>query len=275
MKVVNSLIERCFEVVELLAEDGGAMRLGDISEHLELPKSVTHRLLTSLVGIGWIEQEQETGFYSLTLRLAIVGQRHLIATKIPDVCQPVLDRLANQGRDLVRMAMVENERLTWVAFAQGARTGVIYHPEMIAKVPLHCTSGGKAFLATLPDEDAVRLALSDRDFGKPGRFGPKAPRTVEEVMRSLAETRERGWSTVFEEASEGVGAVAAAICLDDAGRTVVGTVSLAGPIFRFTQLHVEKMAGLVTAAARELGSLWPLRPRQTVQLPAAVSSRKR
>lgn len=274
MKIVNSLAERCFEVVELLAEDGRSMRLGEISEHLSLPKSVTHRLLASLVAIGWIEQEQETGFYRLTLRLAIVGQRFLIATKIPDVCQPVLDRLAAQSRDLVRMAMVEKERLTWVAFSQGARTGLIYHPEMIAKVPLHCTAGGKAWLATLPVQDAVRLALSDRDFGKAGRFGPKAPRSVEELIRSLAETRERGWAAVFEEAQEGVGAVAATIRLDDDDRMAVGTVSVAGPIFRYSPAHVETLAPIVTAAARELATLWPLRLTHQQQQPITAAARQ-
>src|SRR5215471_8471856 len=124
LRVVKSLIARAFTVIEMLADDARSVRLGEISEHLDLPKSATHRLLATLCRIGWVEQERETGFYRLTLRLAITGQRFLIATRIPDICQPVLDELAHESRELVRMAIIEGEGLTWVAFSQGAQSGL-------------------------------------------------------------------------------------------------------------------------------------------------------
>ena len=75
MKVVNPLLERCFEVIELLAEDAQPVRLGVISEKLGLQKGAVHRLLAALCSMGWVEQMPDTGFYRLTLRLAIMGQR--------------------------------------------------------------------------------------------------------------------------------------------------------------------------------------------------------
>ena len=33
------------------------------------------------------------------------------------------------------MAVVEGERLSWVAFVQGRRSGLVYQPEMIGMVP--------------------------------------------------------------------------------------------------------------------------------------------
>src|SRR5207247_932590 len=84
MKVVNPLLERCFQLIEFLAEEPRAYRLGVISERLGLQKGAAHRLLAALCDMGWVEQEPETGFYRLTLRLAIMGQRVLLATRPPE-----------------------------------------------------------------------------------------------------------------------------------------------------------------------------------------------
>src|SRR5438552_2384895 len=89
MKVVNPLLERCFQLIEFLAEEPRAYRLGVISERLGLQKGAVHRLLAALCSMGWAEQEPETGFYRLTLRLALMGQRVLLATRIPDLAAPI------------------------------------------------------------------------------------------------------------------------------------------------------------------------------------------
>lgn len=94
--------ERCLSIIELLADDAREMALGEIAERLGLPKSGAHRLLATLVDLGWAEQNANTSFYRLTMRLTTLGQRFFVATGIPDVCQPVLDRLAAQCREFGR-----------------------------------------------------------------------------------------------------------------------------------------------------------------------------
>lgn len=251
-------IQRCFHVLELLA-DGRSAPLGEISDDLALPKSATHRLLQTLCKLGWAEQDRDTGSYRLTLRLAIAGQRLLVGTRIPELCQPILDRLARECTDLVRLAVVQDETLTTVAFSQGARVGLIYQPEMIATVPLHCTATGKSWLATLPTTEAVRLAVRQKDFGKPGAFGPRALGTVEELIEVLEQTRKRGWSCACEENERGVGAVAAVIRRDGDSGPAVGAVSIAGPLTRYDEHGMRSAGERVVAGARELAGVWPLR----------------
>src|SRR2546423_11282218 len=101
--------ERCLAIIELLAERAASMPLGEIAERLGLPKSGAHRLLATLVNLGWAEQDPETSFYRLTMRLAVLGQQYFIATGIPDICQPLLDRLANRSREFARLAVVDGQ----------------------------------------------------------------------------------------------------------------------------------------------------------------------
>ena len=262
MKVVNSLLERCFQLIELLAEEPRSFRLGVISERLDLQKGAVHRLLTALCNMGWVEQEPDTGFYRLTLRLAIMGQRVLLATRIPDLTRPILQKLADESQELVRMAIVEGERLSWVAFVQGRHTGLIYQPEMIGKVPLPVTANGKAWLSTLPSEDAIRIA-NEEGFPPPGRFGPRAIRSIDALIPALDETRARGWGMSYEEAEQGIAAIAAPIRPSGPNTPAVATCSVAGPLMRFGADDIMRNASLVMAAANEIAAIWPLRTAQT------------
>jgi len=118
--------ERCLAIIELLADGARDMPLGEIAERLKLPKSGAHRLLATLVDLGWAEKDPETSFYRLTMRLATLGQQFYVATGIPDICQPILDRVAQQSREFVRLAVVDGHFLVWVAHAQGASAGLRY-----------------------------------------------------------------------------------------------------------------------------------------------------
>jgi IclR family acetate operon transcriptional repressor len=252
--------ERCLDIIELLADGASNISLGEIAERLGLPKSGAHRLLATLVELGWAEQDADTSFYRLTMRLAILGQRFYVATGIPDICQPLLDRLASQCREFARLAVVSGDSLTWLAHAQGATGGLLYQPSLATNtVPLYATATGKAWLATLPAEQAIQRVMKN-GFGDADRYGPNAVRTIEAFLRELKNTTQRGFGVAVNEAEPGVTAVAAAICADKGG-VALGTVSVAGPSVRMTERRITELAPLVVQCASELASLWPLRSR--------------
>lgn len=252
--------ERCLSIIELLADDAREMALGEIAERLGLPKSGAHRLLATLVDLGWAEQDANTSFYRLTMRLTTLGQRFFVATGIPDVCQPVLDRLAGQCREFARLAVVDGDSLTWFAHAQGATVGLLYQPSLTtSNVPINVTASGKIWLTTLPIDKAIENALRI-GFDTVGKYGPNAIRSVDALKRELAATAKRGYALAVNEAEPGVTAVAAAIRPVGGGPTL-GTVSIAGPSVRLTETRVREIAPLVIKTATELADLWPLRPR--------------
>ncbi|TIR47368.1 MAG: MarR family transcriptional regulator, partial [Mesorhizobium sp.] len=109
MKVVNSLIENCFAILEVLATEARSMRLSDVADRLHLQRSGAHRVLTTLVGLGWVEQDKATDFYRLSLKLPAIGYRFLQAASLPDVLQPVLDKVAGETRELVRLAALASD----------------------------------------------------------------------------------------------------------------------------------------------------------------------
>jgi IclR family transcriptional regulator, acetate operon repressor len=252
--------ERCLAIIELLSDGARAMPLGEIADRLTLPKSGAHRLLATLIDIGWVEKDPDTSFYRLTMRLAILGQQFYVATGIPDICQPLLDRLAQQCLEFVRLAVVDGHSLVWVAHAQGASAGLRYQPSLASNtVPLFATASGKAWLATLPTDEAMRIVMKNGGLKDADRYGPNVVRSIEALLRELKATARRGYGLAFSEAEFGVTAVAAAIRSE--GGAALGTVSIAGPSARITDKRVHELAPLVLRSAEELANLWPSRAR--------------
>lgn len=262
--------ERCLSIIELLADGAGSMALGTISERLDLPKSGAHRLLATLVDLGWVEQDPETGFYRLTMRLAVLGQQFYVASGIPDICQPLLDRLARQSREFARLAVVDGDSLVWVAHAQGATGGLVYHPSLTSNtVPLYATASGKAWLATMKSEAAIQK-IARTGFKDADQYGPNVVRSIEALQREVKRAAQRGYGIASSEAEPGVTAIAAAICSTVDGKAL-GTVSVAGPSVRMTDARIQELAPLVRQCADELARLWPLRARPSADTAKAVS----
>lgn len=251
-------IDRCLDLLVLLSEKPEGLPLSEVATRLDIPKSAAHRLLAKLVERGFARQDPVSSRYLLTLKLAVIGLRHLAASGLKEVCQPELEALAARTGELVRLAVVENETLTWVCEVQGARYGLRYEGDYRRGVRLHATATGKAWLATLDEEDAVRLVLQ-QGFAAPDEMGPRAIRTVEGLLIELRRTRERGFAIAYEEGEPGMAAVAAAIPALGPEGPAVGTVSVAGPIVRLTRQRLLELGPVVVASARALGEIWPAR----------------
>lgn len=197
-----------------------------------------------------MRQHVEQGEYQLTLKLPSVALIYLSTSGVADVAQPLLDRLANMSGELVRLAMIDDGRLLFVAKAQGARSGLRYDPDMGKEPPLFCTANGHAWLSCLGDEDAMMI-ISRQGFGKKGEFGPNAPQTIAQVLEQLQAVRKRGFGMAVESSGPGMAAIAAPV-RHPANRTPVGVVSIAGPSSRLTEAHMLELAPMLLDAAEQL-----------------------
>lgn len=255
-------VERAFKMLEALAGEPDGVDLSLLAERLDLPASATHRLLATLAERGFVAQNASSGAYGLTLKLSQLAFRNLDLRGLPDVGQVVLDDLARATREYCRLAVVEDENLVWIARAQGATAGLRYEPPMGAEIVLHATATGKAWLASLPESEALRIVCA-RGFAAQGRTGPNAVSDVDSLRAHLAETRRRGFALAIEEGEIGTVALATTFRSGpEAGSPVAGTLSVAGPSPRMTEDRRGVIAKALRRAADEMAAIWPLRRRQ-------------
>lgn len=248
---MSGVMERTLAILERLAKDVQGVPLAVLADDLQIPRSAAHRLLLELYAHGYVRQSRERGDYMLTTKLVSLGLNYLKGSRVVDLCQPILDRLAESSGELVRLGVVDVDHLTWVSLSQGARAGLRYDPDQGIDAKLSCTSSGHAWLSTLRDDDVLTL-VSRQGFGKPSEYGPNAPTSPTALLRAIRQARKQGFAIAKDTYSRGLSAISAPIA--PSGKGAVGVLSISGPSVRLTD---DKMRGLVPdllAAAAEIAN---------------------
>jgi DNA-binding IclR family transcriptional regulator len=220
------------------------MRLVDVVRGCGLQKSTTHRLLAALISEGLVEQDPDSERYRLGLRLLELGMAVLNRLDVRQEAQSILRGLAERAEETVHLGVASGTDVVYLekvesphAFQMRSRVG--------ARMPIHSTGLGKAILAGLPEKELEEMLAAG--------IQKRTPRTIvdpDELRADLQRTRMRGYSTDMEENEEGVRCVGAPVF--DHSLRVVGAISVAGPIFRFSEQRMAELAVQVVSAAQEI-----------------------
>lgn len=245
-------LTRGLQVLRVLVGKTEGASLSEIAEAVDLPKSAAHRILGELCQTGYVRQRDSLGSYMLTIRFVSMGIRHLAANGLVQLARPQLNKLAELSGALVRLSLVDDDRLIFVTQFQGARTGLRYDPENGEAVGLSSSASGHAWLAQLNEEKALEI-LFKQGIGSKSEHGPNAPETVDELLSVLADTRKRGYGSVEDSFEIGTSALAAPVFGN--GGQVVGVVSIAGPSALLTATKREELSAPLLEVTRQLSEL--------------------
>lgn len=242
--------ERIFQVMEVLA-DNGEMGLMELSAALGLHKSTVHRLLMSLIYMGYAKQDEATQKYMLSYKVVSMAGKVLDRTDILQVAKPYLERLSDISGEAVHLVQREENNILYI-YKIEAKVGTIRMVSHVGMVhPMYCSGVGKAIMATLP-EDEVKQIWNESIIEK------KTDKTITDYAKMqeiLEEVRENGYALDDEENEKGVRCIAA--CLYGHQREVKYAFSISGPTSRMTKERVKElsvdMLKVQEELSRELG----------------------
>lgn len=246
---MSNIVSRSFALLEELSSHPEGRSLSELSASLDIPLSATHRLLAELAECGYVRRDERHGDFMLAMKAVALGLRYLSSSGVSDVAQPILDRLARQSNELVRLALVEEDHLVFVAKSQGATHGLRYDPEMGQHVWLASSAAGLAWLSTMTDEEALRV-VAKQGFGDAKSFGPGAPRTIKSLLAQIRATRRQGHAVTSDVFAPGMSSMATVV--RGASEQVVGLLIVAGPSFRLGEARIQALTPLLKATAEEL-----------------------
>ncbi len=245
--------ERIFKILEMLAESG-EMGLMEISAALSLHKSTVHRLLTSLIYMGYARQDEATQKYMLSYKLVSMAGKILARTDILQIARPYLERLSDISGETVHLVQREGSNILYI-YKIEAKVGTIRMVSHVGMVhPMYCSGVGKAIMAALPEKE-IRQIWEDSIIEK------KTEKTITEYKELLAvidEAKDRGYALDDEENEEGVRCIAAS--LRGYGNEVRYAFSISGPVSRMTNERIRELSADVKRVQQELsGELGYLR----------------
>lgn len=215
-------VERAAAMLRLLARRSTALPIGEIAKSLGLPKATAHGIARTLVQVGFVEQDGESGGYRVGRSLLDLGAGYVDVNELRSRSMNWADALAARSGEAVHIATP----------AEGGVLVVhhVFRPDDTAQVleigtvlPAHATALGKVLLA---HDDA--LAASVRDAGH--TMFTRGTLSPAELKHALAAVRDEGIATEvgeFRPASAGIAAP-----VRTAGGLVVGAVGVSGAIQR-------------------------------------------
>lgn len=235
----RSAADKTLEVLEALADHS---RVADIAKSTALPKPTVHRILQTLVRHGFARTDGQ-GEYVGGPRILSLAGRFLQRLDISEQVRPILRDLQERTGWTVHLALLSGDEAVYVAKLEGAKPYTLAS-RVGMSLRLHCTSIGKAILATMPDAE-VRALLART--GMPARTEHTLT-DEDSLLADLAEVRRRGYAEDREENEAGVRAVGAAV-FDHTGE-VFGAVSTAALIYQDDPLT--ERGAQVAQAAKEV-----------------------
>ena len=239
-------LDRAFLILDIIADAGGEAKLTEISARAGLHVSTCHHLISTLCNWGYVARGVGSKSYVLGSRILYLSAACLRQVDLPRRAQDYIDRLNDQTREAVQLAIMQDTSLVNVLrrdARHAVRVGGGLGGESNAA---HATATGKAILAWLPPRELDRI-IADKGLTA---FTANTIVDKDELKEQLRLVRRNGFAVDREEFQLGVVCLGAAI-RDHAG-AVVGSISVSSPLFRATSEYLDQIKLHLIAATDEL-----------------------
>lgn len=218
---LSSTVERAHRLLEALAAPDSPSALTELAQAADLPKATAYRLLQTLRALGYVVQDQDSG-YHLGPMLATLGSAYLAKLELPRIAQPILQDLCDQTCETVHLAVLSGVEVVYVSKIESPRT-IRMHSRVGTRLPAYTSALGKVLIAYLPPvERNKRIEMID--------FVVRTPTTITDPLafhRHLDEVRTQGYALDNAEGEAGVRCVGAPV--RDYTGEVIAAISVAGP----------------------------------------------
>ncbi|PJJ62399.1 IclR family transcriptional regulator [Compostimonas suwonensis] len=239
--VVQS-VERAFGLLELLADHGGVMSISQMAHESRLPLPTIHRLVRTLVEIGYLRQEPSRQ-YVLGPRLIRLGESS--AKMLTVFATSHLERVVEQVGESANLAMLDGDRIIYIAQAHSKQSMRMF-TEVGRRVRPHCTAVGKAIMAGMPAEEVAQLL---RRTGMP-RETENTITDPDVLLGQLDRVRELGYAV--DDGEQEVGVHCVAVVVPNAPARLA--LSVSGPATRMTVSAVARAVPVLMAAGQALSA---------------------
>jgi DNA-binding IclR family transcriptional regulator len=241
------VIDRVLGVLEILASDGAALPLVELSTRLGLPKSTVLRLLMVLESHRFVEKDPQSGGYRLGLKLFELGSRVMVHRDLGSRAKLYLQRLVFATGETAFLCVLDDGEVLSLERVESSRAVRI--PSTIGwRAAAHCTAVGKALLAFLPALDLKALVKQRKLHA----YTPNTITSLPHLRNELQTVRERGYAIDNEEMEEGLKCIAAPV-RDHAGKAVA-SLGILSPAFRLPERKIPQSAVSIVKEANDLSA---------------------
>jgi len=242
---------KAFALLESLAGRGGQGPLGDLTLGVGLRKPTAHRILQSLIALGYV-QRQSGGVYRLTPKLRWLAMNRS-DRRLAAVAEPVLRKLRAETGETVNLGILRRNRVCYITVLESSHPlRRVVQPNQ--SDPVFTTALGRVLAAHLPAAQRERLLCA----APVERRTPKTVTDVSNLRRILVKIQQDGHAVERDQTDLGVTCIAAAVVVRG---EPIAAISLSIPTARVSADAEGSGIAAVRASAVSLSRLM-IHPRR-------------
>lgn len=238
------VIDRTFDIIELLAQATGPLPLAEIVKQSSISKTTAFRLLQTMCSRHYVERDEESRYY-IGPKLVEAVSMHINGLELQTESRPILAAMRRRLNLTVHLGILDGANVVYLEKMDIYPTVRLY-TQVGYRSPAYCSSMGKCIMACLSSEE-----LEKAIFGC--RFEAHTPHTITtfaDFKRHLKRVREQGWAMDDQEYVLEHRCVGAPVF--DYRGDAIAAVSASGSLAELRDERLPEVVADVKASAREL-----------------------
>jgi len=178
-------VERCFAIMDIFAKADGALTVQTVSEELGINSNMAFRMLTTMTKAGYLEKDEKTGLFSVSLKFLPLSRKALMAMEIRRVVIPFFESLRGKyPKANLNLAVFSQNEVVVVDRIDSMSLPLTYCVPG-KSLPFHASALGKALTCELPDDELDALIKTKGLTA----YTPNTNTTPETLRAALAKVR--------------------------------------------------------------------------------------
>lgn len=235
-------------VLDAFDPQHASMSLPEISVAAGISRSAAQRFAFTLEALGLLCKDPVSKRYSLASRTLDAGCHYLQSHSLLDRANPYLLELNRNAGETVNLAEPAGSDMIYIGrFPSPMR--LMVHMPVGRRIPMYCSSTGRAYLSCLPEEQAISILESVQRT----RFTPNTVVDLQALLERLHIAQQEGYAYCNEEYYRGD--LALAVPVFDINQQVVASLQMSVPVSKWTlKKAVSRFIPMMQDTARQIST---------------------
>ena len=240
---MNELVKssvRTLELLELFAVVQEPLGVSDVARRLEMPKSSTQALLTTLVARGYLSKDILGYLLPAKIRGSWVGG---IQNRLISISKPVLEAMAEESQESAFIGVLTAEAKVKYLAKAISQNEIRYDASLDHLRPIYCTSMGLLMMAYSSGDDVARWLK----LAKIKSITKYTEINLEKIYAVIRRAYKYGFAELKDGNIEGASGASAPI-FGPSGE-IIAALNLGAPTWRYEQSR-QKLIQIVCREAK-------------------------
>ena len=229
VQAVNNFIN----IAELLVNHENELSTSEIALNLNLTKTNTVKILSTLELFNYVELNKNTGNYRLGIKTFQIAQAYLRKIDIMDISTRVMQEIKDKINETVYIGVLREGNAVFLKTIETDHV-VRVNPRVNYVIPAYATAAGKALLPHL-DFDDVKKYYTQKDFIK---FTDNTITTFDQLEEECKRIKELGYAVDNEEYEKDV--IGVGVTIYNFLNRGIASLVVGGPKTRMSKKMIEE-----------------------------------